>query len=218
MNYRVDHIPKTTPNERRPGLSMVPEYLTIHSTGNPKSTAANERAWLTNPSNSRTASFHIAVDDTEAVECLPLNEVAWNAGDGNGNGNMKSISIEICESGNRTKTIDNAVELVARMLKERGWGVDRLRRHMDWSGKNCPRIMTSADWEGFKSRVKDRLTPPAPQSKPVVVPGWKRQDHDELIACGLLTDDHSDSLDESVPKWMLFSMINRIRKEKSLSS
>ncbi|MFW5434368.1 N-acetylmuramoyl-L-alanine amidase [Paenibacillus apiarius] len=165
--YRIDHIPKSTPCDRRPGLAMVPAYITIHNTGNPTSTAKNERGWLTNPSNNQTASYHIVVDEREAVECIPLNENAWHAGDGNGDGNRKSIGIEICESGNYAKTLENAADLVAKMLKERGWGVDRLRRHYDWSGKICPRLMyDSGKWTGwtkFKAEVEKRLkTEPKP--------------------------------------------------------
>jgi N-acetylmuramoyl-L-alanine amidase len=133
---------------------MIPKYITIHSTGNPSSTARNERGWLTNPSNTRTASWHIAVDEKEAVEAIPLTEVAWHAGDGSGQGNRASIGIEICESGNREKTLRNAVQLVAKLLKEKGWGVDRLRRHHDWSGKICPRILQPNNWQGWKDFIK----------------------------------------------------------------
>lgn len=155
MEYKIDHIPKNTPNNRRPGFVMTPKYLTIHSTGNPSSTAKNERAWLTNPTNDRQASYHIVVDEKEAIEVLPLNEVAYHAGDGNGQGNRASIGIEICESGNRQKTLNNAVKLVAKMLRERGWGVDKLRRHFDWSGKICPRILQPNNWAGWEQFKKD---------------------------------------------------------------
>ena len=163
MNYIIDHIPRTTPHNRRPGVPMTPQYITIHSTGNPKSTARNERAWLTNPSNTVTASYHIVVDEKEAIEVLPLNEVAWHAGDGrNGTGNRKSIGIEICESGDGAKTLANAVRLVAKLLKERGWGVDRLKRHYDWSKKICPRIFYDngrwTGWEQFKDAVQREIS------------------------------------------------------------
>lgn len=162
MNYRKDHIPKGTAFNRRPADVMNATTITIHNTGNEKSSAANERAWLTNPSNARQASFHIVVDEREAIECIPLNENAWHAGDGtNGPGNRTSIGVEICESGNYTKTLDNAAGLVASMLKERGWGVDRLRRHYDWSGKICPRLMfdggTWTGWGLFKAAVQAKL-------------------------------------------------------------
>lgn len=161
--YRKDHIPKGTAYNRRPGLAMAPTTITIHNTGNLGSTADNERGWLTNPANDRQASYHIVVDEREAIECIPLNENAWHAGDGSGStsGNRTSIGIEICESGNYVRTLDNAVSLVARMLHERGWGIDRLRRHWDWSKKICPRLMydggTWSGWYAFKAAVQGRL-------------------------------------------------------------
>jgi len=137
---------------------MKPQFLTIHSTGNPKSTARNERGWLTNPANDRIASWHIAVDEKEAVEAIPLDEVAYHAG--SKTGNNSSIGIEICESGNREKTLAHAAEVAASTLKKYGWGVDRLRRHYDWSKKNCPRILSAnnwAGWEQFKKQVQEEL-------------------------------------------------------------
>lgn len=161
--YVVDHIPRSTPNNRRPGLALQANTITIHNTANPSSTARNERNWLTNPSNSATASFHIVIDQKEAIECIPLTEVAWHAGDGSsaGSGNRTSISIEITESGNYNETLANAAALTASLLKERGWGTDRLRRHYDWSGKNCPRKMNQdggwSGWRAFVARVEALL-------------------------------------------------------------
>ena len=151
MNYKVDHIPVS--KTKRPGTKMTPTTITIHSTGNPNSTAKNERGWLINPSNGNSASWHICVDQQEAIEAIPLNEVAYHSG--TQAGNYSSISIEICESGDRQKTLKNAVTLVAKLLKERGWGVDRLRRHYDWSGKICPRILQPNNWSGWEQFKKD---------------------------------------------------------------
>jgi len=163
MNYTINHIPKNTPYNRRPSLSMTPTTITIHNTGNPTSTAQNERSWLTNPVNNRTASYHIVIDEREAIECIPLNENSWASGDGSSpnSGNRTSIQIEICESGNYQKTIDNSVTLVAKILKERNWNVTNLKRHWDWSRKICPRLMYDngnwKPWEAFKNSVQSKL-------------------------------------------------------------
>lgn len=180
MEYKIDHISRAG---KRPGIAMIPEYITIHSTANEKSTAQNERDWLMNPNNTMTASWHIAVDEKRAVVAIPFNEVAWHAGDGRGNGNMKSIGIEICESGNRQKTLENAVKLVANILKGRNWGVDRLRRHYDWSGKSCPRIMSAnnwAGWEQFKLQVQAELEPKQEQQIKVRLHGREMMIDGEL--------------------------------------
>ncbi|SDR80988.1 N-acetylmuramoyl-L-alanine amidase [Paenibacillaceae bacterium GAS479] len=193
MIYRQDYIPTTTPCKRRPGMAMLAETITIHNTGNADSTAANERSWLTNPGNKRQASYHLVVDEREAVECIPLTEHAWHAGDGGGarSGNRTSIGIEICESGDYAKTLDNATELVAKLLRERGWGVDRLRRHYDWSGKICPRLMYDGGkwtgWVAFKSAVQVKLQTQV-KSVEEIVPKVVRLSDGKLLAVGKIED------------------------------
>lgn len=147
MDYIVNHIPI---GKLRPGDTIIPQYITIHSTGNPTSTAQNERAWLTNPANDRIASYHIVVDDKEAIEVIPLWERAHHARGGNYN----SIGVEICESGDRETTIANAITVITNLLRQWGWGVDCLRRHYDWDKTAiCPRILSANNWAGWHSFV-----------------------------------------------------------------
>ena len=157
MIYKVQHIT----NKRKIIRDMEPQSLTIHSTGNLKSTAQNERDNLNRPDNTSTTGFHIVVDDKEAIECIPLDKVAYHAGDGAyGPGNSTSIAMEICESGDRRKALANAAKTAAKVLHERGWGVDKMYRHYDWSGKICPRILSDNNWEGwnkFKMEVQKEL-------------------------------------------------------------
>ena len=61
MEYVINHIPLR--KGKRPGIKAKMTSITVHNTGNPKSTAMNERNWLVNPNNSRVASFHIAIDE-----------------------------------------------------------------------------------------------------------------------------------------------------------
>lgn len=188
--YKQDHIPKTTPCNRRPALKMIAEFIVIHTTGNPTSTAVNERAWLTNPSNTRTASYHIVVDEKEAIEVLPLNENAWHSGDGSGtkSGNRVGIGIEICER-NYEKSLENAIELVVKMLEERNWSIDRLKRHYDMSGKQCPRMMNSdgkwTGWYEFLKDVESKLKENSSKSVNVVV------NNKQLSAKGMLIENRT---------------------------
>lgn len=220
--YKQDHIPKSTPCIRRPGHKLDATTITIHNTGNPTSTADGERRWLTNPSNKATASYHIVVDEREAIECLPLNESAWHAGDGaNGPGNRTSIGIEICESGDYAKTLDNAVDLVAKMLKERGWGVDRLRRHYDWSKKICPRLMYDAGkwtgWAEFKARVRKALDPK--QEQPVepfadIKGHWAEGDIRAAMTAGFLNGypDGTFRPDKAITRAELAAVLSRLKR------
>ena len=136
--------------------------LTIHSTGNPNSTALNERKWLDNPSNTRQASWHYVIGETDVVQAIPEDEVAWHAG--NTVGNNTSIGIESIESGDRLKVLQNSIKFVSKLLKERGWTTKELRKHKDWSGKDCPRILINdkhiktvngvkLDWDWFVNEI-----------------------------------------------------------------
>lgn len=128
---------------------MKAEYITIHNTANDAS-AANEISYMKYTTSS--TSFHYAVDDKQVVQGIPTNRNAWHTGDGtNGTGNRKSIGVEICYSksgGARYKAAEKlAIKFVAQLLKERGWGVDRVRKHQDWNGKYCPhRILSEGRW------------------------------------------------------------------------
>lgn len=157
MNIIYDYVPESS--KKRTGRKMNPSTFTIHSTGNANSTARNERDYLTNPQNTTDTGFHLVVDEKECICCIPFTEVAYHAGDGaNGPGNTTSVAMEICESGDRDKTLKHAAEVAAWFLKGRGWGVDRLRQHHDWSGKNCPRILRDTGrWPEFVQMVQNNL-------------------------------------------------------------
>lgn len=138
--------------------SLTPEYITIHDTAN-SAAAANEISYMI--SNNNATSFHIAVDESYAIQGVPFNRNAFACGDGaNGGGNRKSISIEICRPTNSNRSLydraeENAVYVAARLLNQFGLGIDRLKRHQDWSGKKCPNVLIrEGRWEGFKGRVQ----------------------------------------------------------------
>lgn len=137
---------------------MTPEYITVHNTANDAS-AENEISYMNN--NNNEISYHFAVDDIQAVQGLPLDRNGWHAGDGNGTGNRKSIGIEICYSksgGDRfIKAEENAVELIVQLLKERGWGVDRVKKHQDWSNKYCPHRTLDLGWDRFIKMIETKL-------------------------------------------------------------
>ncbi|WP_169056842.1 peptidoglycan recognition protein family protein [Bacillus pumilus] len=139
---------------------MNPEYITIHNTAN-DAAAENEINYMIN--NLSSTSYHFAVDDEEVIQAIPLDRNAWHSGDGtNGTGNRKSIAIEICYSesgGARYKAAEKlAIQFVAHLLKERGWSVDRVRKHQDWNGKYCPhRILSEGRWNSFKAAIDKEL-------------------------------------------------------------
>lgn len=136
--------------------TMNPEFITVHNTYN-DATAENEVAYMIR--NNNEVSFHIAIDDEEAVQGIPLERNAWACGDGNGSGNRKSISVEICYSlsgGNRYyKAEDNAAIVVAQLMKQYNIPISKVRTHQSWNGKYCPhRMLAEGRWNSFIEKVK----------------------------------------------------------------
>ena len=139
--------------------AMQPEFITIHNTYN-DATALNEIAYMKR--NKAATSYHAAIDDKHVVQAIPFNRNAWHAGDGQGKGNRASIGIEICYSksgGQKYVAAEaNAIEYVAHVLHQYGWGMERVKWHRDWSGKNCPhRILDEGRAASVRSRIADRL-------------------------------------------------------------
>ena len=136
--------------------SMTPIGIAIHNTYNDAS-AKNEISYM--KSNNNQVSFHIAVDDKEAIQGLPLNRNSWSCGDGSsGQGNRKHISIEICYSKSGGSRFTNAEKLaakvVAELLNKYNWGIDKVKAHRDFANKNCPH---RTNMTSFKKLVEAEL-------------------------------------------------------------
>jgi len=160
MNINQRFIPASN-KETRPGIKMTPKYITIHETDNPDAGAdANAHARLQERGNDRKASWHLQIDDQEAIQSIPFDEVAWAAGDGrNGPGNLKSIHIEICVNaeGDFQKAVSNTAEVTKQLMVQYNIPISNVVQHNHWTGKNCPRYLRSREkgigWNDFINMV-----------------------------------------------------------------
>lgn len=138
--------------------AMTPTRIVVHNTANDAS-AMSEVSYMLG--NNNEVSFHFAVDDYRVVQGIETNRNAWHAGDGNGTGNRKGIAVEICYSksgGDRfVKAEKNAAKFIASLLKERGWGIDKVTKHQDYSGKYCPHRTLNMGWERFLNMIRSEL-------------------------------------------------------------
>ena len=160
-------VPQDKYNLKCP-YSMTPEFVVIHNTANDAS-AEDEVSYMTR--NDKEVSYHYAVDEKGAIQGVEETRNAWHAGDGNGPGNRKGIAIEICwsESGGEkfVQAEKNAAQLAADILKRYGWGIDKLTKHQDYSGKYCPHRTLDLGWKRFVAMVEGYLTSQdAPEVKP----------------------------------------------------
>ena len=138
---------------------MNAEFVVVHNTAN-DATAENEIKYMIG--NDKKVSFHYAVDNKEIVQGIPTNRNAYHAGDGrNGDGNRKGIAIEICYSksgGDRfIQAEKNAAEFIASILKEKGWGIDKVKKHADFAKKNCPHRTIELGWDRFLNMIQEHL-------------------------------------------------------------
>lgn len=193
--------------------AMTAQYITVHNTANDAS-AENEIRYML--SNSNQVSYHVAVDDKQVIQAIPFNRNAWHCGDGQGNGNRKSIGIEICYSksgGSRyVAAEENAVQYIAQLLKQFGWGIDRVKKHQDWNGKYCPhRILDEGRWSSFLKRIELAMKQTAPTPIKPTTPPKEEANVMELlnatgrveakalikkaVACGLFQQSHLAKLD-----------------------
>lgn len=141
-----------------------PAYVVVHETDNWDRGAGAETHARALYNGNLGGSVHFYVDDREIYQTLDIADGAYAVGDGGGRygiTNRNSINLEICVNpdSNYYKAVENAKWLCAKLLKERGWGIDRLKRHYDASRKNCPRrIIAEGLWEGFKADVKKLMS------------------------------------------------------------
>lgn len=153
-------------------------WLTIHETANTSRTATaaahanlQSRQW-------EGATWHITVDDKEAVQSYDYGLRLWHAGDGQGHGNMSSIAIEACVNAgsDKNKMRQNLVEVSAMVIVEKNIPRHQIVQHNYWSGKNCPTIIRrDGAWNSLVNRIwaeAERLRgkKPAPAPKPAPKP------------------------------------------------
>ncbi|UYX52898.1 N-acetylmuramoyl-L-alanine amidase [Bacillus thuringiensis] len=130
--------------------------ITFHNTYN-DAPAINERNNVAN--NSTGTSFHVAVDDKEAIQLIPFNRNAWHAGDGTyGRGNRHSIGVEICYSksgGERYRKAElNAIKVIRQLMDTFNIPMSRVNTHQERNGKYCPhRMLDEGRVEWFKSQL-----------------------------------------------------------------
>lgn len=133
--------------------------ICVHNTGN-RASAMSEASYMIR--NDNYVSFHAVVDDYRVVETIPENRNAFHAGDGaDGDGNRNYYAVEIAYStGNSdlfSKSEKNAAYYIACKLKEHGWGIDKVKKHQDFSGKYCPHKTLDLGWQRFLNLIKSYL-------------------------------------------------------------
>lgn len=150
------------------------KYIVIHYVGE-VSTALNNAKYFEN--SYRGASAHYFVDEIETYRVVKDSDSAWHCGTTGAYKhpecrNTNSIGIEMCCSNNNgtldvsNKVVERTIELTKELMAKYGISADRVLRHYDVTGKNCPApfVRDVNRWNDFKARIGDTSTPSVPSS------------------------------------------------------
>ncbi len=143
----------------RTGVKLVEiNNIVVHYTGNPNSTAQNNRDYFNKPDTDVCSHFVIGLDG-EIIQCVPLDEKSAASN----NRNLDTISIEVCHPDSSGKfndaTYASLVKLTAWLCDNSGLKAKDVIRHYDITGKECPKyfVDNQSAWEDFLEDVKEEL-------------------------------------------------------------
>lgn len=154
-------VSESVANKRSYGKGNKKRYIIVHQTGNPsKGANAKMHARLQTNLNPRNGSWHVQVDDTEAIQSFDYDYNCWHAGVGKKLGNLDTIGIESCinSDADYLKVLENTADVVKQLMKKYDIPIENVTQHYDWSRKNCPaQIRAGKDgitWAKFLDMVQ----------------------------------------------------------------
>lgn len=145
------------------------KYIVYHYTANDGDTDEANGKYFDGPN--RNASAHYFVDDDSITQSVPDDYVAYSVGGSkypNTKGgklygkatNANTLNIEMCDTVKNgkyeasAKTQENALALGREKMKQYGIPIDRVIRHYDVTGKQCPAyFVDEKKWAEFKNKI-----------------------------------------------------------------
>lgn len=139
----------------RPGTPLeAVNGVVVHYTGNPGTTAAQNRSYFANlaVTHETYASSQFLIDlDGTVIQCVPVNEVAYCSSQRNND----TLSIEVCHPDETGAFTDASLAALTDLVQ---WACDtydlerdQILRHYDVTGKVCPKYYVDHPeaWEDF---------------------------------------------------------------------
>ena len=151
MKFKEDFLPDSIPCATCTDFAKgYPDSVTIHWIGPyPKQNCDIVRNWWL--TGGQQGSAHLIVHDENVMQCWPFTRTAWHAG--NSKGNNTSIGIEVVPRNEDGEFSDASIETLKEALDKFFPGLP-LKRHYDWSKKDCPRYYVDEErWAALKERL-----------------------------------------------------------------
>lgn len=150
-----------TPNEfSRPQLELRQvNGVVVHYVANPGTSAKDNRNYfegLKDSGATYASSNYIVGLKGEIIQCVPLDEMAYCSNERN----EDTVSIECChpdETGQfNDNTYQSLVHLIAWLCGRYNLTMDKVIRHYDVTGKNCPKYFVEHEeaWTKFRLDVE----------------------------------------------------------------
>jgi len=147
-------------------------WIVVHETANtaPGGGALSHANYLWNAAANGTVlntSWHFTMDDKALYQHVPLNEIAYHAGDGStlpgtsstyfGGGNRNGIGIEtsVALDGDNYRVWQRTAKLAAELMVEYNLPITQLAYHQDFSGKICPQSLIRGNLIGLFEELAD---------------------------------------------------------------
>lgn len=149
-------------------LSSI-KYIVVHYTANDGDSDEGNGNYFKGAN--RNASAHVFVDDDSCTQSVPDDYVAWSVGGNkypNTNGgkfygkatNANTLNLEMCDSKKNgvyeatPQTQENAITIIREWMKKYNIPIDRVIRHYDVTGKQCPAyFVDEKKWAEFKNKI-----------------------------------------------------------------
>ena len=184
FNRQLLTDPNSRPALRYKGLSIKPEWVVLHWTANEKDGAGadvHQRYFANGAPSSKGnlyTSVHYLIDSAKCIQIVPDTEPAHHVGDvprtnalpirqaviqvgKNTNANYCGlIGLEMCVNGGiqhpRFPVMrGNAVFMAAYLLRLHDLPTERLIRHNDVTGKDCPKfLLKDSELDNFRDAVQ----------------------------------------------------------------
>lgn len=224
---KIDFIPCDPSNYRSGRGGNGIRYIVMHYTANNGDTAANNGRYFQN--GNLSASAHYFVDEKSIVQSVRDDDTAWHCGGALESShhplhgicmNRNSIGVEMCSDivGGRytitAATVDRAVELVKYLMGRYNVPADRVVRHYDVTGKDCPEpwVRDESKFTTFKKRLTERVEDMTEAqtraiakqeirsaaekvyNRPKECPQWAQETVQKLVNKGFLQGDENGNL------------------------
>ncbi len=220
----IDGIPVKkriiTPSGKNNVRTLIPLDLnsalgiTNHNTANESPTADDEmhaKYFQTVENADETyIGAHLFVDADSITQALPINEIAYHAGDGKGDGNRRTIAVEICENGMILKAEENAKKLNAALILT--YPQFKVYKHQDWSGKYCPRVILGRNaWTDFVADIEAYVHSAGKETSKSMETPWKLGGI-EYARDEQFIEDYEywlANINNSMPAWAVFLIVQK---------